>query len=120
MFNHEHIIFYSDFFIKILLESHYWDIDRTFLRPECFSQLIIIMFYDNKQNRRYPGLYSLINNKTLEGYKYLFNKIIIITIDNTKALNLHSYSTYFETALFTELKHIITKMQGIGCFFHYI
>ena len=114
------MIFCSDFFIKKLLDSHHWYIDNTFLRPEGFSQLIIIMYYDNELNKRYPSLYSLINNKSLEGYKYLFAKIInIITIDNTKTLNLFSYSTDFEIALLKALKDLLPKIKGIGCFFHY-
>ena len=74
------MIFCSDFFIKKLLDSHHWYIDGTFLRPEGFSQLIIIIYYDTEQNNKYPDLYSLINNKSLEGYKYLFGKIIIVNI----------------------------------------
>jgi len=41
LFNHEHFIFISDFFIKKLYISEYWYIDGTFLIPKDFSQLII-------------------------------------------------------------------------------
>ena len=37
----------------------------------------------NKSDKRYPGLYALINNKKEEGYKVLFNKIkFILSLEN--------------------------------------
>lgn len=84
-FIHEHIIFCSDYFIKKLRLSKHWYIDGTFVKPPNFKQLIIILFFDENTNDKYPALYALINNKTKVGYEYLFKKIYnIISIENTK------------------------------------
>ena len=62
----------------------------------------------------------MINNKTLEGYLELFKKIkAIITIENTKKLELESYSTDFEIALINALGIIFKEVKQIGCYFHY-
>ena len=62
----------------------------------------------------------MINNKTLEGYLELFKKIkSIITIENSKKLELESYSTDFEIALINALGIIFKDVKQIGCYFHY-
>ena len=62
----------------------------------------------------------MINNKTLEGYLEMFNKIkAIISIENTKELKLQSYSTDFEKALIIALGLIFKGIRQIGCYFHY-
>ena len=68
-----------------------------------------------KTKKRYPGLFSLINNKTEAGYLELF----IITIEKTKSLALESYTTDFEDGLMNSLSKIFPKARKIGCFFHY-
>ena len=45
LFNHEHLIYVSDYFIKKLSQSKHWYIDGTFVYPKGFSQLIVILYY---------------------------------------------------------------------------
>ena len=63
IFQHEHIIFISDYFIKKLNKSEHYYIDGTFIYPSDFRQMIVILYYDNEKQKRFPGLYALINNK---------------------------------------------------------
>ena len=66
--------------------------------------MLVILYYDNEKNKRFPGLFALINNKQEEGYLYLFNKIKnILTIEGTKELSLKSYTTDFELGLINSL-----------------
>ena len=67
IFPHEHIIYFSNYFIKKLRSANHWYIDGTWIYPRGFKQLIIILYYDEIGKKRFPGLYALINNKTLEG-----------------------------------------------------
>ena len=79
----------SDFFINKLNKEKYFYIDRTFISPFEFKQLLVIIYYDSEKNKRFPGLFALTNNKHEEGYYYLFNKIKnILTIEG--AINLSS------------------------------
>ena len=62
-FIHEHMIFISNFFIRKLNQTNHWFIDRTFVYPSDFSQLIVILYRDINNWKNYPGLFALINNK---------------------------------------------------------
>ena len=85
--NHEHVIYISDFYIKKLRESKHFYIDGTFVNPKGFKQLIVILYYEQNLERRFPGVFALINNKTENEYKNLFKSINeIITIEKTKEL----------------------------------
>ena len=63
----------------------------------------------------------MINNKTQEGYYLLFNKIkSIISIENTKKLNLQTYTIDFEIALINDLNLVFKQCRGVGwCYYHY-
>ena len=120
LFPHEHIIYCSNYFIKKLRNVKLWYIDDTWIYPNGFKQLIIILYYDEIGKKRFPVLYALVNNKTLEGYLELFKKIKAkITIENRKKLNLESYSTYYEISLLTALKTIFKDVKQIDCYFHF-
>ena len=120
LFLHEHIIYCSDYFIKKLRNSNHWYIDATFVAPPSFTQMFVILYRDDNTGKRYPGLYALINNKTKEGYLYMFKKIIsIITIENSKKLNLITYSIDFEKSLIDSLKIVLPEIRSVGCFYHY-
>ena len=67
-FKHEHMIYVSIFFIRKLNSVRHWYGDGTFVYPKDFSQLIVILYKDDKLNRRFSGLFALINNKKYEGY----------------------------------------------------
>ena len=53
-FIHEHVLFVSNYFIRKLRESKHFYIDGTFLYPKHFSQLIVILYIDDKSGKRYP------------------------------------------------------------------
>ena len=98
-----------------LRESKHFYIDGTFLYPKGFSQLIVILYIDDKSGKRYPGLFALINNKKEEGYKYLFSKIkYILTLENSSPLNLQTDYIDFEKALINATKDIFSKSRQIG------
>ena len=120
LFEHEHIIYVSDFFIKKLRMSRHFYIDGTFVFPEGFKQLIVILYYDEQTKKRYPGIFSLINNKTEAGYLELLSSIYnIITIEKTKNIKLESYTTDFEIGLMNALDKIFPNVRKVGCFFHF-
>ena len=117
---HEHIIYVSDFYIKKMAESPHFYIDGTFVYPSDFKQLIVILFYDIYINKRIPGLFALINNKTEPGYIELFKSIYnIITVEKTVNLKLESYTTDFEDALMNAIELIFPDKRKVGCYFHY-
>ena len=100
MFEHEHIIYISSYFIRKLRAAEHFYIDGTFVFPHGFKKLIAILYKDNNKNIRFPGAFALINNKNEAGYLELFTSIYkIITLENTKELNLKSFTTNFETGL---------------------
>lgn len=72
LIEHEHVIFISNFFIKKLGESGHYYIDRTFVFPKGFKQMLIILTKDRLTNKRYPCCFGLINNKTETGYNEFF------------------------------------------------
>ena len=96
VFQHEHIIFVSDYFIKKLYKSEHFYIDGTFIYPSDFKQMIVILYFDNEKRKRFPGLFALMNNKKEEVYFYLFTRIKnILTIESSEELSLKSYSANF-------------------------
>ena len=118
VFQHEHIIFVSDYFIKKLYKSEHFYIDGTFIYPSDFKQMIVILYFDNEKRKRFPGLFALMNNKKEEGYFYLFTRIKnILTIESSKELSLKSYSVDFEIGLINSLKRVFPNVKIIGCFF---
>jgi len=120
IFKHEHIIWCSNYFIKKLRDSEHWYIDGTCIYPKPFKQLICILYIDNKIYKRYPALYSLINNKYSEGYLELFKQIkSIITLENSKELKLSSYTIDFELGLKNALEVIFPNIRPVRCYYHY-
>ena len=119
-FTHEHMIFISNYFIRKLRNAKHLYIDGTFVYPDDFEQLIIILYRDEESGIRYPGLFALINNKKEEGYKILFEKIYnILTIERTENWNFNSYTIDFETALINATSLVFSGKRQIGCFYHY-
>jgi len=117
---HEHIIFMSPFQIRRMAKSKHLYFDCTFVYPKDFSQLIIILYFDDDIQKRAPGCYILINNKTENGYKMAFKSFKeIITLGNTIELSLVSYSTDFEKALYNSLEDTFPNIRRLGCFFHF-
>ena len=105
MFPDDYIIYKSDYFIKKLYSSSHWYIDGTFIYPNGFRWLIVILYYDEILQKRFPGLFTLINNKNENGYIYLLKKISdIIIIGKTKVLKLNSFTVDFEVGLIYSLR----------------
>ena len=78
------IYIYSYFIRKLRAAEHFY-IDGTFVFPNGFKQLLVILYKDNNKNKRFPGAFALINNKKEAGYLELFRSIYnIITLENTK------------------------------------
>ena len=97
--------------VKKLRYSHHWYIDGTWIYPNGFKQLIIILYRDNETGKRFPALFALINNKNESGYNLLFKKIKeIITLFNTKPLNLRSFTCDNEKGLVNSLNNIYENM----------
>ena len=118
---HEHIINISNYFNKKLRDREHFYIDGTFLYPRGFKQLIVILYYDNKALKRYPGLFALINNKTENGYIEMFKSIFnILTIEDTRFFKLKSITTDFEPGLINALDKIKPDIRKVGCFYHFI
>ena len=118
---HEHVIYISDFFIKKLRDAPHYYIDGTFIYPSGFNQLLVVLYYDENKNKRYPGTFILINNKTEVGYKEAFKSFkSIITIENTKTLNLKGITTDFEVSIINAIKFIFPNITHTGCFYHYV
>ena len=119
-FEHEHVIYISDYFIKKLNKASHFYIDGTFIYPPEFKQLIVILYYDDVINKRMPGLFALINNKKENYYLYLFQRIKdILTIEKTTDLKINSYTVDFEKGLINALNIIFPEIKCIGCYFHY-
>ena len=121
MFYHEQIIFISNYFIKKIRESEHYNIDGTFVYPQGFQQLIIILYYDRKSNKRCPGLFALVNNKKEAGYRYLFTTIKrILTLENTKNLKVKHITIDFEKGLINAINSVFPDIKLIGCFYHFV
>ena len=76
---------------------------------------------NQKSNKRYPGLFALINNKKESGYRYLFTTIKrIITLENTKNLKLKHITTDFGKGLINAIISVFPCVKLIGCFYHFV
>ena len=74
LFQHEHDIFISDYFIKKLNRSKHFYIVGTFVFPKGFKQLIVILYLDENVNKRFSGLFTLkIIKKMKDTIYYLKN-----------------------------------------------
>lgn len=52
----------------------HWYIDNTWIYLKGYRQLIIILYLDKNSNKRFPGMFCLINNKKENSYILLFKK----------------------------------------------
>ena len=69
------IIFFSEYDINRIIVSHHILIDTTFVKIESFSETLIIMYYDIYTGKMIPGIFICLDNKTFEGYKFIFTII---------------------------------------------
>ena len=119
-FNHEHFIFCPDFFINELNKSEHWYINATFIYPFGFKELIVILYIDKDTNKRFPGMFILTNNKHFEGYNLIFGSVKrILTIENSKKLNLKTYCTDYEKSLIKACSLNFKEARGVGCYYHF-
>ena len=118
---HRHIIWISPFFIKQLQNSVHFYIDGTFIFPQDFKQLIVVLYYDSITNAKYPGAYILINSKLFQSYLLVFSAFKnILTKYNSIEIKLETITVDFETALINALREIFKNIKIIGCYFHYM
>ena len=120
-------IFFTDFDIKRLIASEHLLIDGTFVYPMDYMQTIIIMYYDVIIEKMIPGIFIIINNKTLEGYKdsftYIKEYIIKSNNQSRKKFKFKTFTTDFEIALFKAFNEVFNEgneIKHIGCYFHYL
>ena len=114
------MIFVSNYFIKKLKQAIHFYVDDTFLYPNGFSQLLVILYRDVLNGKRFSGLFALINSKKEEGYTFLFRKILFLpTIENTSNIKLESYTIYFEKALINNIHEVFKNIRQVGCYYHY-
>lgn len=69
------IIFFSDYDINRLIVSHHLLMDDTFVTIESFYQTLIIMYYDIYTGKMIPTIFACMDNKTTEGYIFVFQYI---------------------------------------------
>ena len=113
------MIFVSNFFIKKFNSAKHWYVDKTFVHPKIFSQLIIILYKDDKLNRRFPGLFVFLNDKNMR-IIYICLKIYILTIEETIQLSLDSYTLDFEIVLQNAFSQLLPNKRCVGCYKNYI
>ena len=84
------------------------------------------MYLDNITNKLYPFIMVLMSKKNIESYEEIFKNIksYINKFSETEELNLKSYCTDYEEALFKGFHNIFSNsknyVQHIGCYFHYL
>ena len=120
LFQHEHAIFISDYFIRKKRNSSHLYIDGTSVYQKWFKQLIVILYYDGELKKRLQSLFALTNNKKENWYDLLFNKIYdIITLNKTKNLALQSFTVDFESDLINATKRVFKKSKCVVYYYHY-
>ena len=58
LYHHEHAIFSSPFQINKMAVSPHLYIDGTFIMPNEFAQLLVILYYDKEINKKCPGAFT--------------------------------------------------------------
>ena len=112
LYNHENIIFISDFQVNKILETPHLYFDKTFAHPNEFEQLLVVLYYDTTINKRSPGAFILLNNKRENSYIRVFQYFIyLITLVNTIELSILSYNTDLEAALGNALEFVFPKQR---------
>ena len=120
-FLHKHVIWCSPFFIKKMQMAQHIYLDGTFVHPNNFIQMLVILIYDEATQSRYPAAYILLNSKFLQAYLISLNSLkTIITKYGSVKLNLKSITVDFEEGLITAIDIIFPHVKIIGCFFHYM
>ena len=122
------MLFFSDYDIKRIIVSENLLIDCAFSYPNGYKQTLIIMYLDVIELKMVPGIFCCTNNKTYDGYKYIFNDILekLLGYANNKhaKLKLKTFTTDLELALYTAFNDVFSKeikdLKHIGCYYHYI
>ena len=90
-------------------------------------QTIIFMYYDIIIEKMIPGIFSVTNNKTEEGYfdsfHYIKDYIDNMNKASKKILNIKTFTTDFEIALYKTFNRVFNsenKIKHIGCYFHFL
>ena len=71
--------------------------------------------------KRYHRLFSLGKNKKEDGYLYLLNSTKrILSLEDSKFINVKSIRLNFEIGLIKEDEDFFTNIRIIGSFYHFI
>lgn len=101
--------------------AQYIYLDGTFVHPNYFKQLLIVLIYDKATQKRYPMMYILLNSKFLQAYLIALNSLKnIITKYGSVKLNLNSITVDYEEGLITAIDTIFPHVKIIRCYFHYM
>ena len=111
----------SDFFINRIKDTKHIYIDGTFIVPREFLRILIILFYDDKLCKRYPGAYIVMNSKKESSYIIVLKDFLrLIKYDIKDGINLLSYTTDFEIGLINACTLVFgEKIRSVGCLFHF-
>ena len=78
------------------------------------------MYKDILTDQRIPGIYILLNRKSEEIYKMVFEDVInLITWNGLKEFNIKTIVTDSEKALMNIIKYFFPSVQWVACFFYY-
>ena len=98
------------------------------MKIESFYKTLIIMYYDIYTGKMIPGIFICLDNKTLEGYKFIFTifKNYIINIIKKKNIRIEweTLSMDKEILLYNSFLLVFDKnfclYNHILCYFHYM
>ena len=104
-----------------LRSTEHWYIDGTFrICPNPFNQLLIIMCKDPMTNTASPDCFMLINSKTGNSYRKVFDSFrALLTCYDKVQLKLKSATVDFEQGLHLGFNQAFHGVRLIGCLFHF-
>ena len=116
----EYFIWGNDFFISRCRNSKNIFVDGTYHYPATFTQLLIIMYYDDLLLRKIPVFYILMNNKSESAYNDIFKSVKeILSFGLNYKFNFDTITTDNEDALNNSINKNFPHTQRISCYFHY-
>ena len=115
----KYIIWASDFHIKRMIQNKNFYIDATFIKPNQYTQTLILMFFDEKTEIFIPGLFILMNTKLEEVYSDILKYINVELLQKNINNNGVNFTCDFETAIIKSIRNVFKNARIIGCYFHY-
>ena len=118
-FDLEYFIYITDFFTNKIKISENIFLDGAFGKPEGFTQIIIIQYFHNNTNKKYPGGYINTNSKTYEGYVDVLTELKSLIYKGESKNFFESITIDFEDGLYKSCKLAFPNSIIIGCYYHY-